>query len=275
MGVNESAMRYESSAEKRRDGPHSFRDLLATEFSERKAKNPRYSLRAFARNLDLESSHLSKLLNGKRPLNRALAKKLATKLNLSLEQLERLLRTDSTVIKKHGRVMRPYKSISVDQFATVEDWRHYAILELMKVKDFEPSTSWVANALGISNSEAEGYIKRLQRVGLLRVDKNGSWHDVSEGNSTHVLTRDEFSEIHVRTQLRLLELSKQALIHLPLAQRDHSSMMMATHTRKLKMAKKKIAKFRRELSRFLEGTSEKNTVFQLTIGLFPVLGRGK
>jgi len=45
-----------------------LRTILANEFSRRQRKNPRYSLRAFARSFCLEHSTLSQLLRGKRAM---------------------------------------------------------------------------------------------------------------------------------------------------------------------------------------------------------------
>jgi transcriptional regulator with XRE-family HTH domain len=45
-----------------------LRTILEAEFARRRNLNPRYSLRAFARSVDIEHSTLSQLLSGKRPM---------------------------------------------------------------------------------------------------------------------------------------------------------------------------------------------------------------
>jgi transcriptional regulator with XRE-family HTH domain len=45
-----------------------LRTILENEFLKRRTSNPRYSLRAFARSVNVEHSTLSQLLRGKRPL---------------------------------------------------------------------------------------------------------------------------------------------------------------------------------------------------------------
>ena len=54
--------RYRASAAIR------LRTILAEEFARRRAVNPRYSLRAFARSVAMEHSTVSQFLRGKRPL---------------------------------------------------------------------------------------------------------------------------------------------------------------------------------------------------------------
>lgn len=60
----------------------SYRDLLLDELRRRQARNVRYSLRAFARALDMDPSTLSKILRGKRALSMRKAFDLAMRLQL-------------------------------------------------------------------------------------------------------------------------------------------------------------------------------------------------
>ncbi len=63
-----------------------YRQLLVSEFEKRKTRNPRYSLRAFARTLNLDNGFLSKLLSGKTMLSIDLADQLTKRLQLSKEE---------------------------------------------------------------------------------------------------------------------------------------------------------------------------------------------
>ncbi len=45
-----------------------LRSILESEFTRRRRLNPRYSLRAFARSVNIEHSTLSQLLRGRRPI---------------------------------------------------------------------------------------------------------------------------------------------------------------------------------------------------------------
>jgi len=57
-----------------------FRLYLQNTLIERTSSNPSYSLRAFAKHLNIEPSALSKILNGKRRIS----KKMFTKISLKL-----------------------------------------------------------------------------------------------------------------------------------------------------------------------------------------------
>jgi transcriptional regulator with XRE-family HTH domain len=66
-----------------------FRKFLADELVRRSENSPRYSLRAFARHLDVDSSFLSKILNGKRTVTLRTIHMFGEKLNLPTQDLQR------------------------------------------------------------------------------------------------------------------------------------------------------------------------------------------
>lgn len=59
-----------------------YRAVLKAELSRRKVKNPRYSLRAFARDLDLDSSGIHRVLLGKTGLSLKAASQIAGRLQM-------------------------------------------------------------------------------------------------------------------------------------------------------------------------------------------------
>ncbi|MGZ3699878.1 MAG: helix-turn-helix domain-containing protein, partial [Bdellovibrionota bacterium] len=64
-------------------GSRHYSELLNEAFAERKAKNPSYSLRAFARYLAISAAALSQVLSRKRDLSKRNALKVAERLGLS------------------------------------------------------------------------------------------------------------------------------------------------------------------------------------------------
>lgn len=66
-------------------------DYLISIFNDRKEKNPRYSLRAFARSLGVSSGQLSEILSGKRPLSHKLARRISIALALTEEESHKLI----------------------------------------------------------------------------------------------------------------------------------------------------------------------------------------
>lgn len=243
-----------------------FRLFLQQELVERCRKNPQYSLRAFAKSLGVVPSALSDMLNGRRTITAASIEKIGLALNLSLKEVERFKQSQGT--SDEERFNLKFQQITMDSFAVISDWYHYAILELMKVDGFISSSAWISKALGISRSEANTAIERLVRLGLIEVRDDGSWADVSAGFSTNIepgLT----SSANRKLQKQILENAISAIDEGPLELRNNTSMTMAVNPEDIPEAVKKITSFRRGLCKFLERNGRPTEVYQLAIALYP------
>lgn len=250
-----------------------FLEYLKKEFKSRHLKNPSYSLRAFSNHLDIDSSRLSKILKGQRPISSPLVSSLGARLGLSSAQIEKFKKGTRQPYKKNQvqeiSVDDCYQ-LKMDQLALISEWHHYAIMEIMKHPDFEANSAWISEQLHISEKAVEKAIDRLQRIGLLQISKDGKWKDISEGFSTHSLGYDLTSRAHRAYQAEILNLAKEALYRVPIENRDHSTIVVASNAVKLQEAKRKIKNFRRELAEFLEDCEDKKEVYHLSIGLFPI-----
>ncbi|NUM87955.1 MAG: TIGR02147 family protein [Bdellovibrionales bacterium] len=270
VNFSQGAPRHEAAPPLQPDAA-SFRLRLQAELVRRCKANPQYSIRAFARFLGVESSRLSKILRGERPVGAKLLAQFSQRLGLSPAEMSRYQAEDR---RRSGGALhgtaRTYLELSQDTFETIEDWRHYAILELMKVAGFRPEMRWISRRLGASVAETRACVERLTRVGLLEVLDDGSWHDKSEGFSSHILGENQTTAAHRRFQAELLRRAIEAIENVPIERRDQSSMMMATHSSKMNEAKKRIKEFRRELTEFLEDCEEKDSVYQLAVSIFPL-----
>lgn len=251
--------------------PPEFRLFLQEELVRRCKRNPRFSLRAFARTLDVEASALSKILNGKRSLTPKMLHRMCTQLGIAPDEVNRYEQTLSTARTTRRRPLRnddDFEPVGADEFTAISDWYHYAILELMSVDGFKPQSSWIARALGLSVSEVNFAIERLVRLGLLEVTPDGNWRQQAGQLTTSAssFTTAAFRKL----QRQILQQAVDALETVPLSERDQSSMTMAISKAKLAGAKERIRQFRRELCAYLQDSPLHDEVYQLSISLFPV-----
>ena len=72
-----------------------LRTILMEEFSRRRRKNPRYSLRAFASSLEIEHSTLSQLLRGKRAITWKSIRRIGAGMRWKGSQIMRSLEPES------------------------------------------------------------------------------------------------------------------------------------------------------------------------------------
>ncbi len=234
-----------------------IRSYLTTELERRCQTNPQYSLRAFAKSLAIDSSYLSKILNGKRTLSEKGVLSLAEKLDFP-EEITRDLRrlSEKTTLT----------SLDVDQFRIIADWYHYAILEMTRLDDFRPDVKWISEYLGISFGESLAAVERLKRCELLIEDETGKWHAQSNTTIRHKFSNAAFRQM----QKQILLQAVAAMENIALERRDQSSITMCIDTSQLPIAKEKLKAFRREFMELLESGSKKDAVYQMSLALFPV-----
>jgi uncharacterized protein (TIGR02147 family) len=245
-----------------------MRSFLQQELLRRCRRNPGYSLRAFATQLRVEPSALSKILAGKRGISPRMFDHFVQKLSLAPAEADRLR---ARIKRKHATASAStsdYQQLTLDMFQVVSDWYHYAILELTHVESFESDPKWVAQTLGITVSEVNIAVERLTRLELMRIDETGRWIDEA-GATTNI--QNDFTAIALRRlQAQILEMGSLALEETPVDERDNTSMTMAINSRLMPEAKQRIKKFRRELCDFLKSEGPYDRVYQLGVALYPV-----
>jgi lambda repressor-like predicted transcriptional regulator len=239
-----------------------LRVLLQRELTERCAKNPRYSLRSFSKQVGVPISSLSSIMNGKRTISNKMKMHLAGALGWSLNEIENTRVTEE----------QKYHTIGLDSFHIISEWYHFAILELLKVKGYKQDPKWIAKALGITPSEVNIAFERLLRVGILE-QRNGKYVDITGGSTTW--NQSYFTtDAKKRLQKALLEKAVESLYAVPIEERDNTSMTMAINTKDIDKAKKLITEFRRKFSNILERDKSKvDSVYQLAIAFYPLTSR--
>ncbi|MGE3973732.1 MAG: TIGR02147 family protein [Bdellovibrionales bacterium] len=248
----------------------SFRRLLQEELVSRCRSNPNYSLRAFARSLNIEPSALSQILSSKRPLTEKMKLRLGSVLGLSVHELNKIPNNEIT----KGSIV-PFQHQTLDAFSVISDWYHYAILELTYLKSFEPNAQWVSRRLGITKTEAKIAVERLMRLDLLQEMPDGTWKDISENGNLSHLTNDMTSSAARKYQCQLLEISKKAVQEVPLLQRNHTSATFAFKSQDMERAKKRITEFRRSFAQEFYNKEESDEVYQIQISFFPLTNTSK
>jgi transcriptional regulator with XRE-family HTH domain len=124
-----------------------FRTALKSEFRRRTERNPRYSLRAFARDLGSDHATLSQILRGRRSLSPRMVRHLGPHLRL-----------DPTVIA----------DASAQQGAE-------AILRLAQSPGFCVQSRWIATQTGLPIDAVNVALQRLLRDGDLVMESSTCW----------------------------------------------------------------------------------------------------
>ena len=129
-----------------------FRIVLHTEFERRRAANPRYSLRSFARDLSIDHSALSQILRGKRRLTGRTVRALGRRLRLDAPEIAELCALEN----------------------------ESAVLSALDRPNFQADSRWVASMAGIPLDEVNVTLQRLLRKRIVAMAARARWVRVKE-----------------------------------------------------------------------------------------------
>jgi len=125
----------------------SFRNVLEVEYRRRSARNPRYSIRAYARALSTDHSSLSQILRGKRRLTTRSIRRFGAILKLARYEIEVLCAEEN------------------DQ----------ALLAFVGTHRFRADSRWIATVLAIPIDEVNVSLQRLVRTRALVMKSPRRW----------------------------------------------------------------------------------------------------
>lgn len=239
-------------------GTKDYRALLRRELRARQLHNPAYSQRAFARDLDLLPGRLNEILMGAQGLSPGRADQVAKRLELSKEEASYFV---DLVRTKHARSVserkkaqerlaawrsdHDYRELQLSAFQTLSDWLPFAILELIKTRDFQPKTSWIARRLNVSGERVAHALRNLERLELLK--REGDRWTALVGNTS--VMKGVPSRTVKSFHRQVLQKGLDALYRQQLEQREFSSLVLALDRRRLPELKTKLREFVREIDR--------------------------
>ncbi|HWU44133.1 MAG TPA: DUF4423 domain-containing protein [Bdellovibrio sp.] len=239
-------------------------EILIKEFTQKKSRNRAYSLRSYSRDLGLDPSNLSKILKYQKEMGPRLRSKVGAKLGFSQAEIQGWLEPQpKNVISPR----REYHEHNLQAFQVISDWQHYALLEYLKIQGADHKPAAMAKNLNLPLEKVQEALKRLLSVGLLQ--KTATGYQATDEVSSSIL-KVETSKAHRQQQKQILEGAMDALENVPIEWRSQSSMTMAIDTNKIEEAKELIKHFRRSLGRLLSSSTNLDSVYQLSVSLYPV-----
>ena len=127
--------------------PVTLRIVLRTELDRRRAANPRYSLRSFARDLSVDHSTLSQILRGKRRLTGRSVRAFGRRLGLPEARVAELCALEN----------------------------ESAVLAALDRPSFQADSRWVASMVGIPLDEVNVTLQRLLRKRIVTMTERARW----------------------------------------------------------------------------------------------------
>ncbi|MEZ4741682.1 MAG: DUF4423 domain-containing protein [Bdellovibrionota bacterium] len=234
-------------------------------------RNSNYSLRAFARDLDINSGTLSQIFSETRIPSSELANSIFSKLDIKanvrrdcLEQLEKLRRNN----RKNFEFLA---IIDYDKFHLLKEWFYLPILEFIRIAEKPCTLYLLSKKLSIPFDEVKIAIDCLVTNGYLNkktsdvIELNPDFLSASTVGS--VITSPELK----RFQKINLDLASKALDEIEIESRDNSTVTFSVNLKDIQLMKEEIKKFRRKMIKlFSKNKRPKERVYNMSIALFPV-----
>ncbi|MES2803896.1 MAG: TIGR02147 family protein [Bdellovibrionota bacterium] len=255
-------------------GDANFSAYLNGELVKRQSSNSSYSLRAFARDLDIEPSLLSKILRKKIPITLKMLDRLAPSVGLVEPELisYREYVKSSEGIKHFDNMLDV--TVQHEEFKLIQNWYNITIVELTLLADFKPETAWIAAKLGISEDDARLAVERLISLGFLQKTEDGKLIKSGAGSSGLRIISDDYTSYIQALRHSISQFSDkamQALHDIPNTHRTNAALTVAIDSSLVTETKKKIMNFTCALVDDLEKKSQKKDhVYELMISFFPL-----
>ena len=250
---------------------------IRSEFEILQRKNPAFSMRAFAKKLQLSPSALSEIIGGKRKISKKMALRILDRMQVEPTEIESLVSqfgppkkgvvepaSSKLALIKYKKNI-DFLKLRADEFSLISEWQHFALLSLMETVTFISDLPWMATRLSLSLHELQKTLIRLTDLKL--ITKKYSRFIPTGGP---LITTDNVSDAAIRkSHYTDLKLAEKALDEVNVEDRDFTAVTIAADKSKLPEAKRMIREFQDSLTQFLED-GEKNEVYKMTFYIYPL-----
>jgi uncharacterized protein (TIGR02147 family) len=249
----------------------SSKEFLHYDYSLKRKKNSRFSMRSYALHLGLSNGRLTEMMNGKAPITEKRALAIVAKLFLSDLQKKlflRIVENENQSRSDGRRKLNPSSSkrLHLDEFALISDWEYFALMALIETSTFRSDVTWISRKLNIGTARCEEVLGKLQRLGYVQVQTNGSMK-----NNYHALSTltDIPSTVLRKANKDCILQSLEKMDDVDVDMREISSLTLPTDVSKMKAAKTLIRKFKDDMTKLCE-TENSTEIYNLNIQFVPV-----
>ncbi len=255
-----------------------YREILFQHFEKKKIRNSRYSLRAFARDLDVPVSRLSDVFTGKKSPSLPMATHMALKMGLGTLQKEIFTTSvqldkeknqarKSLVEKRLEMLHQKVKSEwTIEHFEQVSKWLDHSICVALSLAEPPKTPERIAQMFGVEVSEVKASLEKL----LAQKDIVSTEDGWLATESSSVTPDDKPSLVIRKFHTEILTKAKASLVNDPMEVRDFTSIIFSVNLQELPILKKRIAEMRDQLMMEFGTTKDCDAVYDLSFFLFPI-----
>ena len=268
--------------------PSDYRRVLQDCMVKRISLNPKYSLRAFARDIGVSPGQLSSVLNRKRGISPKKAARVFEFLNLSTEERKALLlqvaqeHARSPKEKERARLSLKNKKneksliLTHATFEVISNCYHFAILNSLSLRLFPRKSTvsqqveWVANHLSLQKIQVKSSLDALCELGLVKKGTSGYSARYSTIFTSDGVPSSALREFH----RQILQKATAALEKQTLAQRYPNSILLPILSTSFPKMRDEILAFQNKILKKYGRVVQQDgdVVYALTQQLFKISG---
>lgn len=160
---------------------------------------------------------------------------------------------------------KEFSFVELEQFRSISNWHHMAILEMTLLNDFKNDPQWISQRLNnkITPAQVTDSIERLLNLGLLMEDDG----KLIKTQARLMTPKNRTSEAIRQHHKQVLQLAYEATDKQNLDQRYYNSCAMTVDAKNLKEATDLIISFRSQMAKLME-KSQGDQTYQLSIQFF-------
>ncbi|MGE9743649.1 DUF4423 domain-containing protein [Bdellovibrio bacteriovorus] len=244
--------------------------LLRTELAKRQNKNPRYSLRAFAKSLDQDAGTLTRVMSGQRVVKQPTALAVMQALNIDSGMQDQILASLSSSRKQRTPKTAKMQPVSVADFENIFETTNIHLLASLRLKKFRPKRNWdnLARHLSLAPEELESRLISLEKIGAIAI-KNSTVEVISKNLST--LPIPFTTERRKAVQKDFLDQAKRAIDEVPFELRDNCTLTIPISGKDLAKIKQILQKARTRINDLSEKKSTHDHIYNVSMAVYPVI----
>lgn len=254
--------------------PKQYHVWLKERLAEAKSKNPRLSLRSFAKRLNVSPALLSQIISGKRPLSQKTAIQISKYFSLTADETNELLLSALEHRSTTHIQARPYRrakqadfrKLQQDEFKHIANWKYFGILALANLHQNDSSPDWISKHLNISTHEAKEAFEKLESLSLVSRTQTG----FMPGPKSPTIGGDVPSQAIQDFHLTTLAFASASLSSVSPKEREYGSTYFSIDKKDLDSAKKMLSRFQHQFWKKYESNTGSD-VYILGLQFFPLV----
>jgi uncharacterized protein (TIGR02147 family) len=252
-------------------------EALKLELKRRQLLNPRYSMRSFARALELEPSQLSKILREKIEPTIPLIERILLRLEMPDSERENILNSvKSQRLEKKNKYRNSklhFVKSSEGQNTRLRNAIDFTVFVALGLDGVEKSALGLHAVVGFAHGEIEESLQAMSACGLIEKTPDG-YKKLQPQYSDDPF--DPTSGGKLQTQKAFLDFAIQALQQVPVEHRLNGTLTMTMDQKLIERVKRKIDVFLRELNGWVAAESRTtDSLYSFTVALYPMTRKWK